>query len=105
MRESRIMSEIFTVMIETTISVTRKIAADRGDERQVSLVDVLLDDRQGGRVEVPGRGGGRDPGDDGEHFAGEAAHGRQQGGDHTIPMTTRSRTENGHEGQSLTRGS
>ena len=69
-------------MIETTISVTRKTAADAAASATVSLGDVLLGDRAaavGCRYQAAAAAA--DPGDDRQHLAGEAAHGGQQGGD------------------------
>ena len=56
-------------------------AADRRGEAHRVARDVRPQMRQEERVQEPGGGGRRDPGDDGQDLAGEAAHGGQKGGD------------------------
>ena len=81
MRESRIRSEIFTVMIETTMSVTTKIRRWPPRARPC-CVDVLLRRAAGASgCRNQAAAARRHPGDDREHLAGEAAHGGQQGRD------------------------
>ena len=57
-----------------------KIAANRRGKREGAVVDVLLDDRAGASGGGTSRSGSRDPGDDGQNLAREAAHGSEQGG-------------------------
>ena len=54
---------------------------DGGGERDFRLADVRRDVGQDHRIEVVGRRRRRDPGQDRQHFAGEAAQHGQQTGD------------------------
>ena len=47
-------------------------------------------------MQEPGCGRRRDPGDDGQHLAGEAAHGGEQGGDHDDAEDDEIEDGNGH---------
>ena len=71
-------------------------AADRRDERDRVVGDVLLGIRKRRRVQEPGGGRGRDPGHDGEHLAREAAHRREQRGDQDDADDDEIEDGNGH---------
>jgi hypothetical protein len=95
MRESRIRSEIFTVMIETTIRVRMKIAPIAATSATVGFVECTASRAAARGVQEPGRRRGAHPGHDGQHLAGEPAHRREKRGDQDDPRTTRSRIETG----------
>ncbi len=52
-------------------------------------------------MEEPRRSSSRDPGDDRQHFAGEAAHGGEQGGDQHDADDDEVEDENGMRVQAL----
>ncbi len=84
-------------MIDTMISVTTNIAADRGHQRDGAVVNVLLRQGQEHRVQVPGDRRCRDPRDDGQHFAGEPTDGSQKSRDHDDAEDDEVQNRKGHE--------